>query len=183
MSSGFRVKINSLWVDPMSLPGDDVPQIQIHEGRVEQDAIQKVKHASNAWKQVARILDSGFPLEYRLYQVPDDCRDAENDTKNDRMDIIHSSHVGAEEFDKRDAGQGRNDNGSTKPFPCFAGADPRNHFVASDERSNRIGSHVTELGYQNKIEQVERTFDARKEIDLLHEVEEVGHVHQAKQGA
>ena len=42
-----------------------------------------------------------------------------------------------------------------KPFPRFAGADARNHFVFADQRADGISARVAELGHEDEIEDVE----------------------------
>ena len=42
---------------------EDVPEVDIHNGSIEQDAVQEVEKAADAWKEFAGIFDTGFAFE------------------------------------------------------------------------------------------------------------------------
>ena len=56
---------------------EDVPQIEIHDWRVEQKAVEQIEDAANAGELFAGILDSCLAFEQRLNQIADDRRYAQ----------------------------------------------------------------------------------------------------------
>ena len=84
-------------------------------------------------------------------------------------------------MDEHQARAGRDGDGTAEAFPGLAGADARDHLVPADERADGVGAHVAELRDEDEVEQEEFALHAGKEIDLLDEVQQPRHIHEAEQ--
>src|ERR1035441_9906806 len=80
-----------------------MPQVQIHNGRIKQQAVQQVEHAANAGEEPARILRPGFAFEEGFDQIPNYGTNAQDDPQDYRVLPFHadrkstrlnSSHLG-----------------------------------------------------------------------------------------
>src|SRR5436190_15155889 len=158
-----------------------MPQVQIHDGGIEQQTIKQVEQPADAGEEFAGIFDAGFAFEKRFDEVADDGRDAEDYSQDDRVNPIHSGHFVAEKMDKEQAGEGRYCDRAAETFPGFAGTDARYHFMADNQRTERIRTGVTELGDENEIEQIVMAINVREEIDFLDKVEQPRDIHETEQ--
>src|SRR2546422_1742209 len=98
------------------------------------------------------------------------------------MHQVHAAHLVSEEVNEEDAGESRNQYCAAKTFPGFSGTDAGNHFVAANQRADRIGPGVAEFGDENEVKEVIMAIDSGEEIDFLDEIQEPGHIHEAEQG-
>ena len=165
----------------MEHAGQHVPQIQIHDRRIEQQAVQQVENAANARKEVARILHPASRLKSDSIRSPTTAATLRITPRMIACSQFIPAILSSEEMREDEAGQGRNHDRAAETFPRFARADARNHFVFADQRADGIGARVAEFGDQNEIEQVVMAIDAGKEIDFLDEIQQPGDIHQAKQ--
>ena len=76
----------------------NVPQIQIHDGRVEQKAVEQVQDAADAGQKVARIFRAALALEQGLNQITKDRGDAQDQAQHDGVMRVHARHVAAEKM-------------------------------------------------------------------------------------
>src|SRR5687768_3877992 len=60
----------------------DVSQVEIHERRIEQQAIHQVQNSADAGKQFARILHAGFALKERFDQIAQNGGGTEDNAEN-----------------------------------------------------------------------------------------------------
>src|SRR5439155_1695535 len=149
--------------------------------RIKQEAIEQVQYAADAREEVARILHASFAFEERLDQIPNDRRDAKNHPENDSVQISHAAHLLMPELKKDHTRERRDNNRPSKPLPRFARADARNHFVLPDQGAYGISACVAELGDEHEVKEIIMAIHARKEIDLLNEIQQPRHIHQAEQ--
>src|ERR1035438_3526429 len=56
-----------------------MPQIQVHNGRIKQQAVQQVEHAADAGEEPARIFRPGFAFEEGFDQIPNYGTNAQDD--------------------------------------------------------------------------------------------------------
>src|SRR5882724_11975356 len=84
-------------------------------------------------------------------------------------------------MNKKKTGQSREQDGSAETLPRFSRADPRNHFMTPDQRTDGIRASIAELRNQDEIKQVVMAVHAWKEVNFLNEIEQPGDVHQAEQ--
>ncbi len=108
-------------------------QIQIHDGRVEQKAVEQVKDAADAGEKIAGILHARFAFEQRFDQVTHHSTDAQNNPENNGMLHRHAFHAVPQEMREHQAGDGGNEDGPGESFPGFARADARDHLVSPDQ--------------------------------------------------
>src|SRR5215472_13474550 len=85
-------------------------------------------------------------------------------------------------MNKQKTGQYGSCHRAAEPFPGFTRTDAWDHFVTPNEGTDRVCAAVAGLGDQYEIEQIIMALDVRKKVDLLDEIQQPGHIHQAKQG-
>ena len=161
----------------------NMAQIQIHDGRIEQKAIEQIKDAADAGKKASGILDARLAFEKRFNQITDDGGGTQNNSEDDGMNPIHAKHFVAEEMDEHEARNRRKNNCAAKAFPRFAGADARDHFVFADQRTDGISAHVAEFCDEDEIEDeiFSIAVESGEKIYFLDEVQQPRHIHQTKQ--
>ena len=68
-------------------------QIQIHDGRIEQQAVEQVENAADAGEKVAGILHARLAFEQRFDQVANDGGGAQHHAEDDRVHHVHAIHM------------------------------------------------------------------------------------------
>ena len=163
---------------------ENMPQIQIHDGCIEQQTVEQVEDAADAGEQPARILHAGFSFEKGFDQITDYSGNAQQDAECCGVNETHPGHLAAEEMGECQTRSGREYDRARKSLPCLARADSRNHFMPANERADHISAGIADLCHENEVKHIEFPvgLDARKEIDLLNEVQQPRHIHQSEQG-
>ena len=70
-----------------------MPQIEIHDRRIEQKAVEQVEHAADAGEECAGILHARLALEERFNQIADDRRDALDHAEDDGVALIELRQI------------------------------------------------------------------------------------------
>src|SRR5207302_919885 len=109
--------------------GQNMPQIQIHNGGIEQETVEQVENTSDAGEEFSRIFDSSLAFKNRFNQVSHDRGQSEEQAENHRVNPIHAAHLIAEEINKADAHEHRDRQGTPKTLPGLSRADAWDHFM------------------------------------------------------
>ena len=74
-----------------------VPQVEVHEGGVEEETVEEVEDAANAGEESAGILHAGLALEERFDQVAHHGGHTQHDAQHDRMERGHPGQAIAQQ--------------------------------------------------------------------------------------
>src|ERR1043165_954259 len=180
-SRALRLLHHSITPFVRSWPGQHMPQVQIHNGSIKQQAVQQVEDAADAREELSRVLDACFTFEEGFNQIAYDRADTQDDAEDDRVFPVHTGHLVAEEVNEDQAGQRRDHDSAGEAFPSLPRADARNHLVPSNQRTDGVSAGVAEFRDEHEIKQVVMALHPGEEIDLLDKIQQPRDVHQAEQ--
>ncbi len=124
----------------------DIEEVEIEDWAGPEERVDEVEGTADAWEEGSGVLDGETALEDGFGEIADDADGGEDETEDGDVGWVEEREGLAEAEVDGETGDECTEGSAKEAFPCFTGADVRDHLVLTDEGADGVGTAVSHFG-------------------------------------